>query len=130
MLNCALQVEIEKKSFSHLVLSATVLSTSSIIWRPSPSPKYSARGRTVQYPRVEISLLRIVYRDLPNRWVYRCKTSEIVLLDMLKLGCLIEGRQIPIQMQQPLMNRRIPISNSLQICLEKLHSCEFNQSNR
>jgi hypothetical protein len=110
--------------------SATMLSfTLSIIRQHSPSPKYLARGRTAQYPRVEISLLNIVYRDLPNRWVYGCKASEIVLLNMLKLGSLKEGRQVPVKMQQPPMNSGIPIPNSLQIGLEKLHSCEVNASN-
>ena len=109
------------------ILCATVLSfTLSIIRQHSPSPKYLARGRTAQYPRVGISLLNIVYRDLPNRWVYGGKTSEIVLLDMLKLSRLMERRQFPIKMQQPLMNRRIPIPNRLQIGLEKLYSFEYN----
>ena len=55
------------------------------------------------------------------RWVYRSKAGKVMLLDMLKIGGLMKGGQIPIKMQQPLVNRGIPCPNSLQIRLENLH---------
>ena len=33
---------------------------------------------------------------------------RVVLLDMLELGCFLEGGYVPIQMSQPLMDCRIP----------------------
>lgn len=62
------------------------------------------------------------YMSFAYRWVYRSKAGKVMLLDMLKIGGLMKGRQIPIKVQQPLVNRRIPCPDSLQIHLENLHT--------
>ena len=48
-------------------------------------------------------------------------TLRIMLLDMLKLRRLPKSRHIPIQIPQPLVNRRIPASYISHITLEMLH---------
>lgn len=41
-----------------------------------------------------------------------------MLLDMLKVCRLLESRDVPIQMLQPSMNVRVPVSDRLEIGLE------------
>ena len=48
-------------------------------------------------------------------------TFRIMLLDMLKLGRAPERLDIPIQIPQPLVQRRVPGANVPDVALEMLH---------
>lgn len=48
-------------------------------------------------------------------------TPCVVILDMLKLRCLLEGRYVPVQLPQPLMQRRITRSDITNVAFKMLH---------
>ena len=72
--------------------------------------------------------LRIFWQDVGQR-PHRCYTGRIdlgvalciVFLDVLKLGRLAEGRNIPIQSSEPFMKSRIPTADVANVALEVLN---------
>lgn len=48
-------------------------------------------------------------------------TLRVVFLDMLELGRLPEGRNIPVQMPQPFVQRRVARADIADVALEMLH---------
>ena len=53
--------------------------------------------------------------------VYLLVALCIMILDMLKLSRLLERRYVPVQLPQPLMQRRITRSNITDVALKMLH---------
>jgi hypothetical protein len=57
-------------------------------------------------------------------------TLCIMLLDMFKLGRVLERRYIPVQMAHPLMQRRVSRANIANVALEVLHVHGVEADNR
>jgi len=71
-------------------------------------------------------------RDRTNRY-YSCRINVskgpiVVCFDVLKIGCILEGIVIPIQLFQPSMNIRIPSPDGPDVTLEvpHVHGVESN----
>lgn len=53
--------------------------------------------------------------------VYLLVTLRVMIFDMLKLRRVFEGGNVPVQLPQPLMQRRITRSDVTNVALEMLH---------
>lgn len=56
-----------------------------------------------------------------SKWINLRMRLRIMLLDMLELRRFAKRRDVPVQMTQPLVDRRVSRANVAQVCFEVLH---------